>query len=71
VVNQLVQGLSQKGHCVVVDNFFTSHELFDQLLDREIWAIRIVNGIPIGMPSILLGFKWDEYKKGTLFLQNA
>jgi len=69
VVNELVSSMSHKGHCVVVDNFFTSPELFDQLLERGIWATRNVNASRVGVPSILLGFKRGEHELGTLFWQ--
>lgn len=68
-MNQLVQGMSHKGHCVVVHNFFTSPELFDQLLKRGIWATGTVKGGQIRVSSILLGFKRGEHERGTIFWQ--
>jgi hypothetical protein len=51
VVMRLVQGLKDKGHCVVMDNFFCSMSLFKDLASKGIYATGTVCSNCIGIPS--------------------
>ena len=38
VVERMVRGLENRGHCLVIDNFFASVNLFHELMCKGIWA---------------------------------
>ena len=38
VVERMVKGLEHRGHCLVIDNFFASVNLFHELMCKGIWA---------------------------------
>ena len=50
---RLVEGLSDLGYCITMDNFFTSIGLFKALLARGIYATGIVCTNRVGLPSDL------------------
>jgi hypothetical protein len=54
-VLSVVQGLENRGHVVVVDNFFTSVALAMSLLERGFWMIGTVKKGSKGFPPSLAG----------------
>ena len=53
VVECMVKGLENKGHVVVMDNFFTSMDLFETLLTSGIYATGTMKTNRVGLPNIL------------------
>jgi hypothetical protein len=53
VVLNLMDGLENEGRMVVMDNYFTSIELFQKLHVRGIYATGTVRSNQIGLPKIL------------------
>jgi hypothetical protein len=53
VVMKLMEGLEDEGRTVVMDNYFTSIELFQKLHVRGIYATSNVRSNRIGLPEIL------------------
>ena len=51
VVMKLLMGLEEKGHCVVMDNYFCSIPLFEDLAKKGIYAMGTVRSNHIGLPS--------------------
>jgi hypothetical protein len=69
VVESLVGGLDDLGHVVVMDNFFSSVELFRDLERRGIYATGTIRANRIGLPHIfknLVAFKKKTVTQGTL-----
>jgi hypothetical protein len=67
VVMKLLQGLEEKGHCVVMDNFFYSNPLFQDLASKGIYATWTVRANRIGLPSHLKNTRtWRRYEQGHL-----
>jgi hypothetical protein len=69
VVESLVEGLDDLGHVVVVNNFFTSVELFSDLERRGIYATGTIRANCVGLPHIfknLVAFKKKSVTQGTL-----
>ena len=67
VVINLLQGLEDKGHCVIMDNFFTSIPLFMELASKGIYAIGTIRGNRIGIPSHLKDKRaWRRCEQGHL-----
>jgi hypothetical protein len=67
VVLKMVDGMDNKGHVVVMDNYFTSVGLFKKLLDKGIYATGTVQNNRIGLPSELSNTKeFDKNVQGTL-----
>jgi hypothetical protein len=65
VVMKLLRGLEEKGHCVVLDNFFGSIPLFEDLLKKGIYATGTVRSNRIGLPSHLKNTKtWRRCDQG-------
>jgi hypothetical protein len=60
VVTRLTEGWEGKWHTIVMDNFFTSPMLFQNLLERKFYAIGTARQGRIGFPSSL-----DLLEKGT------
>jgi hypothetical protein len=60
VVTRLTEGWEGKWHTIVMDNFFTSPMLFENLFNRQFYAIGIARQGRIGFPSSL-----DLPEKGT------
>lgn len=50
VMFRLVDGLWDRGHCLTVDNFFISIELFDTLLSCGMFACGTVRANRVGLP---------------------
>jgi hypothetical protein len=53
VVMKLLKGLHEKGHCVVMDNYFCSIPLFKDLVSKRIYSTGTVRSNRIGLPSHL------------------
>jgi hypothetical protein len=67
VVLNMVDGMENKGHVVVMDNYFTSVGLFRKLLDRGIYATRSVRNNRVGLPADLANTReFDKNVQGTL-----
>jgi hypothetical protein len=50
VVMKLLHGFEEKRHSVVVDNYFCSIPLFEELVKKDIYATRMVSSNCIGLP---------------------
>jgi hypothetical protein len=61
VVEKLVGKLAHQGHLVLMDNFFSSVELFQELEKKGIYATGTVRGCRIGLPAFMKNSK--VYKK--------
>jgi hypothetical protein len=67
VVIKLLRGLEEKGHCVVMDNFFCSIPLFEDLVKKGIYAIGTVRSNCIGILSNLKNAKaWKRSEQGQI-----
>ena len=67
VVMNLLQGLEDKGHCVVMENFFTSIPLFRDLASKGIYATGTIRPNWIGIPSHLKNMRtWKRCEQGHL-----
>jgi hypothetical protein len=67
VVLKLLQGLEEKRHCVVMDNFFSSIPLFWDLASKVIYATCIVRSNRIGIHSHLWNTRtWKRCEQGHL-----
>jgi hypothetical protein len=67
VVMNLLHGLEEKGHCVVMDNFFSSIPLFRDLASKGIYATSTIRSNRIGIPSHLKNTRtWKRYEQGHL-----
>jgi hypothetical protein len=67
VVMKLLRGLEGKGHCVVMDNFFCSIPLFQDLVKKGIYATSTVRSNRIGLPSHLRNTKaWRRCEQGHI-----
>jgi hypothetical protein len=64
---KLLSGLEDKGHCVVMDNFFCSIPLFRDLEAKGIYATGIVRSNRIGLPSHLKNTRaWKRSAQGYI-----
>jgi hypothetical protein len=67
VVMNLLCGLEDKGHCVVMDNYFCSIPLFEDLARKGIYAIGTVCSNRIGLPQNLKNTKsWKRCEQGNI-----
>jgi hypothetical protein len=67
VVMKLLKGLEGKGHCIVMDNFFCSIPLFEDLIKKGIYATGTVRSNHIGLPSHLKNTKaWKKCDQGHI-----
>jgi hypothetical protein len=67
VVLKMVDGMENKGHVVVMDNYFTGVCLLKKLLDRGIYATGTVRNNRVGLPLQLANTKeFDKNIQGTL-----
>ena len=57
VVMKLANGLENKGHCIAMDNYFTSIPLFKELLLKGIYATGTCRSNRIGLLSFLKNTK--------------
>ena len=51
VVERMVKGLENRGHCLVIDNFFASVNLFHELMCKGIWATGTVRRTSKNLPG--------------------
>ena len=63
VMHGLLVGLENRGHIVVLDNFFSSIPLFVDLLGKDTYATGTVKANRIGLPTALA--KKSLYAKCT------
>jgi hypothetical protein len=63
VVLKMVDGMENKRHIVVIDNYFISVDLFTKLLDRGTYTIGIVRNNCIGLLLELANIK--EFDKNV------
>jgi hypothetical protein len=67
VVLKMVDGMENKGHVVVMDNYFTSVGLLKKLLERGIYGTGMVRNNHVGLPSKLSNTKeFDKNIQETL-----
>ena len=67
VVMKLLKGLGGKGHCVVMDNYFCSIPLSEDLVRRGIYATDTVRSNHIGLPLNLKNTKaWKKSEQGHI-----
>jgi hypothetical protein len=67
VVMKLLKGLEEKGHCVVMDNYFCSIPLFKALAKKGIYATGTVRSSRIGLPLHLKNTKaWKRCEQGHI-----
>jgi hypothetical protein len=67
VVMKLLNGLEEKGHCVVMDNYFCSIPLFEDLVTKGIYATGTFRSNHIGLPSHLKNMKaWKRCEQGHI-----
>jgi hypothetical protein len=67
VVMTLLTGLEEKGHCVVMDNYFCSIPLFEDLAKKGIYATGTVRSNRIGLPSHLKNTRaWKRCDQGHI-----
>ena len=60
-------GMENKEHVVVMDNYFTGVCLFKKLLDRGIYATGVMKNNRVGLPLQLANTKeFDKNIQGTL-----
>jgi hypothetical protein len=69
VVKSLVADLNDLGHVVVTDRFFTSPQLFDELLKQGFLATGTVMHNRRGMPPALSAFQHVDAERGSLIVQ--
>ena len=63
----MVDGMENKGHVIVMDNYFIGVGLFKKLLDRGIYAIRIMRKNSVGLFLVLSNTKeFDKNIQGTM-----
>jgi hypothetical protein len=66
IVMKLLQGLENKGHYIVMDNYFSSIGLFKELALNGTYAIGTIRSNRVGLPSNLRNLKsWKEVNRGT------
>jgi hypothetical protein len=64
---KLLHGLEDNGHCVVMDNYFCSIPLFEELVRKGIYAIGTVRSNCIGLPQNLKNNKlWKRCEQGHI-----
>jgi hypothetical protein len=67
VVMNLLHGLENKGHCVIMDNFFCSIPLFKDLEAKGIYATGTVRSNRIGLPLHLKNTRaWRRCEEGHI-----
>jgi hypothetical protein len=67
VVMKLLRGLEEKGHCVVMDNYFCSIPLFEELVRKGIYATGTVRSNRIGLSQHLKNTKsWKRCEQGHI-----
>jgi hypothetical protein len=67
MVMTLLAGLEKKGHCVVIDNYFCSIPLFEDLAKKGIYAMGTVRSNRIGLPLHLKNTRaWKRCAQGHI-----
>jgi hypothetical protein len=67
IVQSLMTGLENRGYVVVMYNFFSRVQLFAELLDKGIYAIRTVRTNRIILPNTMKNHKqFDKNEQGSL-----
>jgi hypothetical protein len=67
VIMKLLRGLEEKGHCIVMDNYFCSIPLFEELVRQGIYATRTVRSNRIRLPQHLKNTKlWKRCEQGHI-----
>jgi hypothetical protein len=67
IVMKLLQGLEDKGHCIVMDNYFSSIRLFKDLALRGTYATGTVWYNRFGLPTMFKNLKsWRRCEQGHL-----
>ena len=69
VVERMVRGLEYRGHCLVIDNFFASVNLFHELMVKGIWATGTVRRTSKNLPSGLYR-EPDSSVRGSMVIWN-
>ena len=59
----MLHGMDNKGHVVVINNYFTSINLFEKLLEKRIHATSTVKNNHVGLPCSLCNTK--EFHKNV------
>jgi hypothetical protein len=57
IVMKLLQGLENKGHCIVMDNYFSSIGLFKDLALKGTYATGTIRSNHVGLPTNLRTLK--------------
>ena len=67
VVMNLLHGLEDKGHCIVMENYFYSILLFEDLVRKGIYATWTLHSNRIGLPQNLKNTKsWKRCEQGDI-----
>ena len=69
VVERMVKGLENRGHCLVIDNFFASVNLFHELMCKGIWATGTVRRTSKNLPGGLYR-EPDAIVRGSMVICN-
>ena len=69
VVERMVKGLEHRGHCLVIDNFFASVNLFHELMCKGIWATGTVRRTSKNLPAGLYR-EPDPSVRGSMVIWN-
>ena len=69
VVERMVKGLEHRGHCLVIDNFFASVNLFHELMCKGIWATGTVRRSSKNLPGGLYR-QPDATMRGSMVIWN-
>jgi hypothetical protein len=69
VIERMVAGLENRGHCLVIDNFFASVNLFHDLMCKGIWATGTVRRTSKNLPRGLYR-EPDTTVRGSMLIWN-
>ena len=69
VVERMMKGLEHRGHCLVIDNFFGSVNLFHELMCQGIWATGTVRKTSKNLPGGLYR-DTDPTVRGSMLIRN-
>ena len=69
VVKRMVKGLENWGHCLVIDNFFASVNLFEELMCKGMWATGTVRRTSKNLPGGLYR-EPDSTIRGSMVIWN-
>jgi hypothetical protein len=71
VIHGLLQGLENRGHIVVMNNFFSSVPLFMDILGKDTYATGTVRTNRIGLPTALEKNSLYKVHSRTFGMENA